>query len=118
MAPEPKPRQKLNRRQRGALLALGVVAVAALAGLSQLSLVHFPGLPGLIQPLFFQSPTPKSVALELTATGAPAPQPEGTPTAEALPPWLAGHSTPTRPNEPGPTSTPTAYFVYLPGVDI
>src|SRR4029079_8391891 len=58
------------------------------------------------------------VALELTATGAPAPQPEGTPTAEALPPWLAGHSTPTRPNEPGPTSTPTAYFVYLPGVDI
>jgi len=118
MVPEPKQRQKLNRRQRGALWALGVAAIVALAGLFQFSLVRFPGLPGLIQPLFFQSPTPKTVALASPATEQPVPQPEDTPTPEALPPWLTGHSTPTRPNEPGPTSTPSAYFVYLPGVDI
>src|SRR5258706_16240521 len=116
MGPEPKTRQERNRRQRGAFAALGVVAIAALVVLSMLSLVRFPGLPNLIQPLFFQSPTPRSVAL---ASAAPdQPSPPGTPTAEPLPPWLAGHSTPTRPNEPGPTSTPTAYFVFLPGVDI
>ena len=116
MVPEPKKQQKLNRRQRWAIWALGVLAIVALAGLTQLSLAHFPGLPGLIQPLFFQSPTPKAVALASTSPNQAAPM--GTPTPEALPPWLQGHSTPTRPNEPGPTSTPTAYFVYLPGIGI
>ena len=75
MAPEMKKRQKLKGRQRGALIALGVVAIVALAGLSEFSLVRIPGLPGLIQPLFFQSPTPKSVAMASTAVDEQPPQP-------------------------------------------
>ena len=39
-----------------------------------------------------------------------------TPTADALPPWLGHHSTPARPDEPGPTSTPSEYLAFLPGV--
>jgi hypothetical protein len=123
LPPKQQSKPQLTRRQRLALLGLVVFAVAALAVLSELSLPHLAGLPGLIEPLFWQSPTPRAVALLPQASATPAPlndqpAPSGTPTPNALPPWLDGHSTPVRPNEPGPTSTPTAYFVYLPGVGV
>jgi hypothetical protein len=121
MLPSKKP-QQLNRRQRLSLLALGGVAIVALAGLMELSRPHFAGLPALIEPLFFVSPTPKAIAFVPTGVSASPMQdeapPAATPTVDTLPPWLTGHSTPIRPNEPGPTSTPTAYFVFLPGVDL
>ncbi len=98
-----------------------MIAIVALVGLYQLSLPRFPGLPALIPPLFFQTPTPQAVALAGTGAASPAPDdpaPLATPTADALPPWLISHSTPTRPNEPGPTSTPSAYFVYIPDLGV
>src|SRR5713101_7310954 len=103
----PKERRKLNRRQGGALLALIAIAFVALAGLYQISQPHFPGLPVLIPPLFWETPTPKAVALAPTSVAeATQEPPAATPTLVPLPPWLTSHSTPTRPNEPGPTSTP------------
>jgi hypothetical protein len=115
----PKERRKLNRRQGGALLALIAIAFVALAGLYQISQPHFPGLPVLIPPLFWETPTPKAVALAPTSVAeATQEPPAATPTLVPLPPWLTSHSTPTRPNEPGPTSTPAVYLLYLPGVGI
>src|SRR5260221_348023 len=92
-------------------------APGALAGLYQISQPHFPGLPTLIPPLFWETSTPQAIAQAPLGVASASPlAPAATATVVPLPPWLAGHSTPTRPNEPGPTSTPSEYLSYLPGV--
>ena len=116
-----KSQKKLDRRQRGTLLVLGVLAIAVLVGLYQISQTPLAGLPTLIPPLFGQTATPRAVAFAPAASASPTPGQDPallTATVNALPPWLTDHSTPTRPNEAGPTSTPSTYFVFLPGLGV
>jgi hypothetical protein len=120
----PHDPHKITREQRVGLVLLVVAAVAALGGLAVISQPQVPGVPAVNAPLFWLSPTPQDLAQAPTASVLASPTavddqspPDATATPNTLPPWLSGPSTPTRPNEPGPTSTPSAYFVFLPGLN-
>src|SRR5712691_76701 len=113
----PSDRRKLTRRHRTSLVVLAAVGIAVLLWLFLLNQQKYPGLPALLPALQWASPTPNAVVLLLpSALPSDHSAPLATPTTDVLPTWLNAHATPAPPNEPGPTTTPTAYFAFLPGV--
>jgi hypothetical protein len=115
----PADRRKLTRRHRTSLAVLAAVLIIVLFGLYQRNQQPGASLPEILPPLIWKSPTPNAVVRLLpSAVASSQPVPLGTPTPNVLPGWLDGHPTPARQNEPGPTSTPTAYFSFLPILQI
>ena len=109
------PRRRLTRRQRLGLVGLTAAFAAALATLFIVTRPNYPGLPALLSPLIWSSPPPVEEA------ALPHAAPSATPDGPAISPsstWYNNLATPGLAEEAGPTSTPTAYFEYLPSIGL
>ncbi len=107
----PGKRPELSQQQRRRLVVLSGVFSATLLTLMSFSVPNYPALPSPYPTLTASPPGTQWAALATPGSADPATGMPADPTRRFF------SSTPGLGEAPGPTSTPTAYFAFLPSLD-